>query len=189
MGTRQRRQQRQQEIFSPHQLRNSVSQRGIPGSVEAAALGASESAAALGASESATALGDSASTATGPASAEALHILTLDSGASCCFFRDCTTVTPLATPIPVSLADPTGGSVVERASSLYTLTIASAQVPASDSPLAPPTRSPLSAASAQHALPSPCLWPSQVSAPPPALACPAVSSLGRGAAARCFSLF
>ncbi|CAI7892727.1 unnamed protein product [Closterium sp. NIES-53] len=131
MGTRQRRQQRQQEIFFPHQLRNSVSQRGIPGSVEAAALGASESAAALGASESATALGDSASTATGPASAEALHILTLDSGASCCFFRDCTTVTPLATPIPVSLADPTGGSVVERASSLYTLTIASAQVPAS----------------------------------------------------------
>ncbi|CAI7823011.1 unnamed protein product [Closterium sp. NIES-53] len=35
-----------------------------------------------------------------------------------------------------------------------------------DSPLAPPPRSPLAAVSPQHALPSPCLWPSQVPAPP-----------------------
>ncbi|CAI7912844.1 unnamed protein product, partial [Closterium sp. NIES-54] len=61
----------------------------------AAALGASESAAALGASESAAApgarepaatLSARASTATGPASAEALHTFTLESGASRCFF-------------------------------------------------------------------------------------------------------
>ncbi|CAI7783291.1 unnamed protein product [Closterium sp. NIES-54] len=102
-----------------------ASQRCVPGRVEAAALGSSESAvapgagesaAALGARESAVALGASASTATGPASTEALHTFTLDSDASHCFFRDCTTVTPLAAPIPVSLADPTGGPVAERAS-------------------------------------------------------------------------
>ncbi|CAI7829060.1 unnamed protein product [Closterium sp. NIES-54] len=102
-----------------------ASQRCVPGRVEAAALGSSESAvapgagesaAALGARESAVALGASASTATGPASTEALHTFTLDSGASHFFFRDCTTVTPLAAPIPVSLADPTGGPVAERAS-------------------------------------------------------------------------
>ncbi|CAI7784022.1 unnamed protein product [Closterium sp. NIES-53] len=88
-----------------------------PGASEsAAALGASESAAALGASASAAALGASASTATGPASAEALHTFTLDSGASRCFFRDCTIVTLLAAPVPASLADPTGGPIVARAS-------------------------------------------------------------------------
>ncbi|CAI7801310.1 unnamed protein product [Closterium sp. NIES-54] len=118
MGTGQRRQQRQQEIFSPQQLRDYVSHRGVPRCVEAAALGASESDAALGASESAAALGGSASTVTGPASAEVLHTFTLDSGASRCFFRDCTTVTPLAAPIPISLADPTGGPVVVRASTV-----------------------------------------------------------------------
>ncbi|CAI7919209.1 unnamed protein product, partial [Closterium sp. NIES-54] len=84
----------------------------------AATLGASESAAALGASEPAAALGDRASPATGPSSAEALHTFTLDSGVSRCFFRDCTTLTPLAAPIPVSLADPTGGPVVAQASTV-----------------------------------------------------------------------
>ncbi|CAI7812041.1 unnamed protein product [Closterium sp. NIES-54] len=100
--------------------------RCVPGRVEASALGSSESAAAPGAGESATALGAressdalgaSASNATGPASTKALHTFTLDSGASCCFFRDCTTVTPLAAPVLVSLAGPTGGPVVARASS------------------------------------------------------------------------
>ncbi|CAI7929706.1 unnamed protein product [Closterium sp. NIES-54] len=38
--------------------------------------------------------------------------------ASRCFFRDCTSLTPLAAPVPVSLADPTGGPVVARASTL-----------------------------------------------------------------------
>ncbi|CAI7909494.1 unnamed protein product [Closterium sp. NIES-53] len=87
-------------------------------SESAAAPGASESAAALGASESATALGACASPAIGPSSAEALHTFKLDSGASRCFFRDCTTLTPLAAPVPVSLADPTGGPVVTRASTV-----------------------------------------------------------------------
>ncbi|CAI7859698.1 unnamed protein product [Closterium sp. NIES-54] len=205
MGTAQRRQQRQLEIFSPQWLCNCVSQRGVPGCVEAAALGASESAAALG---------GIASTAT---------------------------VTPLATPVPVSLADPTGGPVLARAStvlqcpavpsgslsglhlpSFSTNLVSNAVlqdvwvdtfIPGGQrmaictsggcvasnvcvwsaccvllvpvtfppvSPLAPPTRSPLSAASVQHALPSPCLWPSQVSAPPPTLTCPALHSLRRG---------
>ncbi|CAI7878479.1 unnamed protein product [Closterium sp. NIES-53] len=87
-------------------------------SESAAPLGANESAAALGISESAVALGARASPATGPSSAEALHTFTLDSGASRCFFRDCTTLTPLAAPVPVSLADPSGGPVVARASTV-----------------------------------------------------------------------
>ncbi|CAI7890255.1 unnamed protein product [Closterium sp. NIES-53] len=126
---------------TPQQLREWVVQRGRPGgggcrcvkaaalgasestatpgaSESAAAPGASESAAALGARESADALGASASTATGPASAEVLHTFTLDSGASRCFFRDCTTVTPLTAPVLVSLADPSGGLVVARASTV-----------------------------------------------------------------------
>ncbi|CAI7869317.1 unnamed protein product [Closterium sp. NIES-53] len=100
----------------PQRLRDCACQRCVPSRVEAAALGSSESAvapgagesaAALGARESAVALGASASTTTG-----------LDSGASRCFFRDCTTVTPLAAPVPVSLADPTGGPIVARASTV-----------------------------------------------------------------------
>ncbi|CAI7867160.1 unnamed protein product, partial [Closterium sp. NIES-54] len=103
------------------------SPRCVPGCVEATAPGSSESAAApgagefaaaLGARESADALGASPSTATGRASVEALHTFTLDSGASCCFFRDCTTVTSLAAPVPLSLADPTRGPVVARASTV-----------------------------------------------------------------------
>ncbi|CAI7809671.1 unnamed protein product, partial [Closterium sp. NIES-53] len=105
--------------------RDCASQRCVPSRVEPAALdssesaaapGAGESAAALGAGESAIALDASASIATGPASAEALHTFTLDSGASRFFFRDCTTLTPLAAPVSVSLADPTGGPIVARAS-------------------------------------------------------------------------
>ncbi|CAI7737155.1 unnamed protein product [Closterium sp. NIES-54] len=84
----------------------------------AAALGANESAAALGASESAAAFGARASPATGPSSTEALHTFTLDSGASRCFFCDCTTLTPLAAPVPVSLADPIRGPVVAQASTV-----------------------------------------------------------------------
>ncbi|CAI7872490.1 unnamed protein product [Closterium sp. NIES-53] len=240
----------------------------MPGRIEAAALGSSESAvalgagesaAALGARESADALGDSASTSTGPASTEALHTFTPDSGAERCFFQDCTRVTPLAAPVPVSLADPTGGPVVARASTILPClavpsgSLSGLHLPAfstnllsnavlqdewvdtfipggqrvaickcsrsgrhlatsgdclesgvcvwspcsvllvsgtlsPDSPLAPPPRSPLAAASPQHALPSPCHWPSQVPSLPPALACLAVTSLRRGVAARHSSL-
>ncbi|CAI7930379.1 unnamed protein product, partial [Closterium sp. NIES-54] len=111
----------------PKQPCDCASQQWVPGRVEAAALGSSESAVApsagesvadLGARESADALGAGASTATGPASTEALHTFTLDSGASRCFFRDCTTVTPLASHVPVSMADPTWDPVVARASTV-----------------------------------------------------------------------
>ncbi|CAI7909540.1 unnamed protein product [Closterium sp. NIES-54] len=49
---------------------------------------------------------------------KALHTFTLDSGASRCFFRDSTTLTPLPAPVPVGLADPSGGPVVARSSTV-----------------------------------------------------------------------
>ncbi|CAI7830448.1 unnamed protein product, partial [Closterium sp. NIES-54] len=49
----------------------------------------------------AAALGASESSLTGTALAEALHTVTLDSGASRCFFRDSTTLTPLPALVPV----------------------------------------------------------------------------------------
>ncbi|CAI7929740.1 unnamed protein product [Closterium sp. NIES-54] len=67
-------------------------------------------AAALGASESGT--------LPGTAPAEALHTFTLDSGTSRCFFCDSTTLTPLPAPVPVRLADPSGGPVVARSSTV-----------------------------------------------------------------------
>ncbi|CAI7897363.1 unnamed protein product [Closterium sp. NIES-54] len=99
-------------------LNSFVKAAALGSSESAVAPGAGESAAALGARESANALGASVSTATVPASTEALQTFTLDSGASCCFFRDCTIVTPLAAPVPASLADPTGGPIVTRASTV-----------------------------------------------------------------------
>ncbi|CAI7826708.1 unnamed protein product [Closterium sp. NIES-54] len=67
----------------------------------------------------AVALGASASaTPPGTAPAEALHTFTLDSGASRCFFHDSTTLTPLPTPVPVRLADPSGGPVVASSSTV-----------------------------------------------------------------------
>ncbi|CAI7819606.1 unnamed protein product [Closterium sp. NIES-53] len=54
----------------------------------------------------------------GTAPAQALHTFTLDSGASRCFFRDSTTLTPLSAPVPVRLADPSGGPVVARSSTV-----------------------------------------------------------------------
>ncbi|CAI7728513.1 unnamed protein product [Closterium sp. NIES-53] len=92
--------------------------------IEAAALGASESAAlgaresaALGAGESA-ALGAGESALSGTASTQIFHTFTLDSGASRSFFRDRTTLTPLCRPIAVSLADPSGGPVLARYSTV-----------------------------------------------------------------------
>ncbi|CAI7762083.1 unnamed protein product, partial [Closterium sp. NIES-54] len=67
-------------------------------------------AAALGASESGT--------LPGTAPAKPLHNFTLDSGASRCFFCDSTTLTPLPTPVPIRLADPSGGPVVARSSTV-----------------------------------------------------------------------
>ncbi|CAI7834740.1 unnamed protein product [Closterium sp. NIES-53] len=140
---------------------------------------------------------------------------------------DCTTVTLLTAPVPVSLANPSWGPVVARASTVlpcpaapsgsltcfhlpsfsknlvirtgncggsgscvesvsYDLFVLATLAP--DSPLAPPSWSPLPAVLAWHALSSPCLWPPQVPAPAPALTCTAVPSLCRGAAARRSSL-
>ncbi|CAI7915645.1 unnamed protein product [Closterium sp. NIES-54] len=189
--------------------------------IEAAALGASECA------------------LPGTAPAEALHTFTLDSGASRCFFRDRTTLIPLSAPVPVRLADPSGGPVLARSSTvlpcpafrypqgcdghyhhswgsacvdlhMYTdgpspghvhssasvesvhtgyqassgscvclgVRVRSSSTPllvsppvAPDSPLAPPPWSPLPATPSWYALLPPGLLSSQVSAPPPALAC------------------
>ncbi|CAI7834384.1 unnamed protein product [Closterium sp. NIES-53] len=67
----------------------------------------------------ASALGASASgTLPGIAPAEALHIFTLDSGASRCFFCDNTTLTPLPATVPVRLADPSWGPVAARSSTV-----------------------------------------------------------------------
>ncbi|CAI7785917.1 unnamed protein product, partial [Closterium sp. NIES-53] len=54
----------------------------------------------------------------GTAPAQALHTFTLDSGASACFFHDSITLTPLSTPVPVRLADPSGGLFVARSSTV-----------------------------------------------------------------------
>ncbi|CAI5508688.1 unnamed protein product, partial [Closterium sp. Naga37s-1] len=50
------------------------------------------------------------------ASAVASLSFTLDSGASQCFFRDHTTLTPLLAPVPVALADPSSGPAMARSS-------------------------------------------------------------------------
>ncbi|CAI7748174.1 unnamed protein product [Closterium sp. NIES-53] len=80
-------------------------------------------AASLCASESA-APGTSASALSGTASAQVLHTFTLDSGASRSFFRDCTTLTPLSRPVAVSLADPSGGPVLARYSTVLLCPVA-----------------------------------------------------------------
>ncbi|CAI7897859.1 unnamed protein product, partial [Closterium sp. NIES-53] len=67
-------------------------------------------AAALGASESGS--------LPGTAPADALHTITLDSGASRCFFRDSTTLTPLPALVQVRLANPSGGPVVAHSSTV-----------------------------------------------------------------------
>ncbi|CAI7849812.1 unnamed protein product [Closterium sp. NIES-53] len=64
----------------------------------------------------AAALGASESSLPGTAPAKALHTFTLDSGASRCFFRDNTTLTPLPAPVPLRLADPSGGPLLARSS-------------------------------------------------------------------------
>ncbi|CAI7848700.1 unnamed protein product [Closterium sp. NIES-54] len=60
------------------------------------------------------------------APAEALHTFTLDLDTSRCFFRDNTTLTPLPAPVPLKLADPSGGP-----DAMVTTTTPGVQVPAS----------------------------------------------------------
>ncbi|CAI7853112.1 unnamed protein product, partial [Closterium sp. NIES-54] len=111
-GDGQQQQQHLPETLSPQRLHEWAVQWGSPGGggfrgtrtggVEAPG---GEKAVSLGAFDSASA---------GAEPEEALHIFTLDSGASCYFFRDSTTVTPLTAPVLVTLADPSGGPVVVR---------------------------------------------------------------------------
>ncbi|CAI7834198.1 unnamed protein product, partial [Closterium sp. NIES-54] len=54
----------------------------------------------------------------GTTPAEALHTFTFDTGTSRCFFRDSTTLTPLPAPVPVRLANPSGGPVVASSSTV-----------------------------------------------------------------------
>ncbi|CAI5475148.1 unnamed protein product [Closterium sp. Yama58-4] len=100
--------------------------------IEPAALGTSESAlsgmvppvlapsstvpAGFESALSGTALTETALSGTAPA--EACHTFTLDSGASRCFFRDSTELTPLPAPVPVSLADPSGGPVLAQSTTV-----------------------------------------------------------------------
>ncbi|CAI7915310.1 unnamed protein product [Closterium sp. NIES-54] len=67
-------------------------------------------AAALGASEGGT--------LPGTAPAKALHTFTLDFGVWRYFFCDSTTLTPLPAPVPVRLADPSGGPDVALSSTV-----------------------------------------------------------------------
>ncbi|CAI7813927.1 unnamed protein product, partial [Closterium sp. NIES-54] len=66
----------------------------------------------------AAALGPSESALPGTALVEALYTFTLHSGASRCFFRDNTTLTPLSAPVPVRLADPSRGPVLACSSTV-----------------------------------------------------------------------
>ncbi|CAI7760776.1 unnamed protein product [Closterium sp. NIES-54] len=79
-------------------------------------LGASASAAPGTGESAAPGAGESALSGTAPT--EALHTFTLDSGASCSFFRDSTTLTPLSRPVAVSLANPSGGPVLAHSSTV-----------------------------------------------------------------------
>ncbi|CAI7844068.1 unnamed protein product [Closterium sp. NIES-54] len=91
-------------------------------SIEAAALGASSSTSPRTRESAAPGAGESALSGTTPT--EALHTFTLDSGASCSFFRDSTTLTPLSCPIAVSLADPSGGAVLAHSSTVLPCPVA-----------------------------------------------------------------
>ncbi|CAI7872398.1 unnamed protein product, partial [Closterium sp. NIES-54] len=66
----------------------------------------------------ATALGASESVLPGTVTTEALHTFTLESSASRCFFRDTTVLTPLPKPVPVNMADPSGGPISAHSSTV-----------------------------------------------------------------------
>ncbi|CAI7814479.1 unnamed protein product [Closterium sp. NIES-54] len=176
-------------------------------------------AATLGASESGT--------HPGTMPAKALHTFMLDSGASRCFFRDRTTLTPLSAPVPVRLADPSRGPVVARSSTvlpcpavpsgslsglhlplfstnLVSTTALQDAMVTTTTPggqhvsictctrmgrhLATFTRRSESSLYTLATEPSQVAASAQVFASPAALACPALPSLCRGAAARRSSL-
>ncbi|CAI7921038.1 unnamed protein product [Closterium sp. NIES-54] len=101
-GGRGQHQQRQSETQTPQQLREWLVQSGTgEGSETCPAEGDYYRCVPPGPGIAAVALGASASgTPPGTAPAEAFHTFTLDSGASRCFFRESTTLTPLPAPVP-----------------------------------------------------------------------------------------
>ncbi|CAI7915070.1 unnamed protein product [Closterium sp. NIES-54] len=105
-------QQRPPETLSPQQLREWAVQWDSPGGGGFWGTRTGGVEAPSGVEPTSLGAFDSASTVAEPK--EALHTFTLDSGASRCFFRDSTTVTPLTVPVPVTLADPSGGPAVVR---------------------------------------------------------------------------
>ncbi|CAI7817193.1 unnamed protein product [Closterium sp. NIES-54] len=118
-GGRRQQQQRRSETPTPQQLREWFAQRtrlrtgASEGSVRPMPPDPDIEAASLGASESAL---------PGTAPAEALHTFMLDSGASRCFFRDSTPLTPLSAPVPDRLADPSRGQVLAHSSTVLSCT-------------------------------------------------------------------
>ncbi|CAI7784871.1 unnamed protein product [Closterium sp. NIES-53] len=129
-GGQRQRQQCRSETSSPRQLREWLFQRGPSMMLDYdAILSAMYALSASAEGEcyqcvprdpgiAAAALGASEFVLPGTVPAEALHTFTLDSGASRCFFRDSTTLTPLPAPVPVRLADPSGGPIVARSSTV-----------------------------------------------------------------------
>ncbi|CAI7848844.1 unnamed protein product [Closterium sp. NIES-53] len=169
----------------------------------------------------AAALGASESALPGTAPTEALHTFTLDSGASCCFFRDNTTLTPLSAPVPIRLGDPSRGPVLAISSTVLPCpavqsgSLSGLHLPSFSTNVVSTTAlhdamvttttpggqrvSICTCTRTGHHLakftrrPGSSLYtlatkPPQVSASPPALACPALPSLRRGVAARRSSL-
>ncbi|CAI7864124.1 unnamed protein product [Closterium sp. NIES-54] len=126
------------------------------------------------------------------APAEALHTFTLDSGlhlpsfstnlVSTAALQDAmdTTTTPGGQRVLICTCTRTGSHLATFTRSTPLLVLPPI---APDPSLAPPPGSPLPATTLWHALLPPCLWSSQVSASPPALACPALPSLRRERAA------
>ncbi|CAI7909073.1 unnamed protein product [Closterium sp. NIES-53] len=98
------------ETLSPQQLREWAVRWGSPGGGGFRGTRTGGVEAPSGVEATSLCACDSASVEAEPE--EALHTFILDSGVSRCFFRDSTTVTPLTVPVPVTLADPSGGPVV-----------------------------------------------------------------------------
>ncbi|CAI7926835.1 unnamed protein product [Closterium sp. NIES-54] len=177
-GGQRQQQQCHSKTQSPQQLHEWFLQRG-------ASRGASES-----------------GTLPGTTPTQALHTFTLDSGASRCFFRDSTTFTPHPAPVPVRLADPSEGPVVARSSTvlscladvMVTTTTPGGQrvsictCTRTGCHLATFTRRPGSSLYTLASKPPQVAASAQVTTSPPALACPALPSVRRGAAARRSSL-
>ncbi|CAI7928073.1 unnamed protein product [Closterium sp. NIES-54] len=115
-GGGQQQQQRPLETLSPQQLREWAVRWGSPGGGGFRGT-RTEGVEALGGVE-ATSRGACDSASAGAEPEEALHAFTLDSSASRYFFRDSTTVTPLPAPVPVTLADPSGGPVVAQGATI-----------------------------------------------------------------------